>query len=67
MSELTLTVSDIHCGHCKTAIETAVAEIEGVDHVAVAIETRTVDIRFGDDVTKEALVAAIEEQGYEVG
>ena len=67
MSEMTLNVSDIHCGHCKTSIEGAVAGIEGVDHVEVAIEARTVDVRFADTVTRAVIVAAIEEQGYEVG
>ncbi len=66
MTELTLSVPDIHCGHCKTSIEGAVAQLEGVDRVEVAIEQRTVEVRFDEPVTKEAVVAAIENQGYEV-
>jgi len=66
MKEITLTVPDISCGHCKTAIEGAVGEL-GVEHVEVTIDAKQVDVRFGEDVTESAIVAAIEEQGYEVG
>ncbi len=67
MTELTLSVPEIHCGHCKTSIEGAVAQLEGVDHVEVAIEQRTVEVRYDEPVTEEAVIAAIESQGYEVG
>lgn len=66
MMEITLSVPDIHCGHCKMSIEGAVAELEGVEHVEVAIDARTVEVHFEERVTREAVVAAIEGLGYEV-
>jgi len=67
MSEITLNVPDIHCGHCKSSIENAVAPLDGVEHAEVIIDSRTVDIAFdGSDATKTAIVAAIEDQGYAV-
>ena len=67
MTSLTLNVPDISCGHCKTSIEGAVTELTGVASVEVAIEARTVDVAYDDDaVTREAIVAAIEDVGYEV-
>ena len=67
MSELTLSVPDISCGHCKSSIEGAVGALAGIDRVEVAIDDKTVDIAFDDAVVDlDAIVEAIEEQGYEV-
>ncbi|HZJ48089.1 MAG TPA: copper ion binding protein [Acidimicrobiia bacterium] len=67
MSTKTLTVPEISCGHCKASIEGAVAPLDGVARVEVHIDERTVDLDYdGTDATFEAIVAAIEEQGYDV-
>jgi copper chaperone len=67
MTTETLSVPDISCGHCKTSIEGAVSEIDGVDKVEVDIDARTVDVAFDDNtVARDAIVGAIEGQGYEV-
>lgn len=67
MTTRTLSVPDISCGHCKTSIEGAVGPLEGVEFVEVGIDDRTVDVDYdGADDTFAAIVAAIEEQGYEV-
>ncbi len=66
MTQATLSVPDISCNHCKMSIEGAVNELEGVDKVEVAIDDRTVDVSFDSPTDMDAIVAAIEEQGYEV-
>ncbi len=66
MTTTTFTVPDISCGHCKGAIEVAVSELDGVDKVEVAIEARTVDVSFGAPADVDAVIAAIESQGYDV-
>jgi len=67
MTTATLNVPDISCGHCKSSIEGAVAPLDGVDNVEVHVDARTVDLAYdGTDTTFNAIVAAIEEQGYEV-
>jgi len=67
MTTATLNVPDISCGHCKSSIEGAVAPLDGVENVEVHIDERTVDLAYdGADTTFNAIVAAIEEQGYEV-
>jgi copper chaperone len=67
MTSRTLSVPDISCQHCKSSIEGAVGPLNGVDSVEVAIDERTVAIDYdGTDATFEVIVAAIEEQGYEV-
>ena len=67
MTEMKLSVPDISCGHCKSSIEGAIGELEGIDKVEVSIDDRTVDVAFADGaVDRPAIVAAIEGQGYEV-
>ena len=67
MTTKTLSVPDISCGHCKPSIEGAVAELDGVDKVEVNIDARTVDVAFDDNaIARDAIVGAIEGQGYEV-
>lgn len=66
MTQATLSVPDISCDHCKMSIEGAVNELDGVDKVEVAIDDRTVDVSFDSPTDMNAIVAAIEGQGYEV-
>ena len=66
MTEITLSVPDISCGHCKMSIEGAVNQLDGIDSVEVSIEGRTVAVSYGDAVTLDAIIDAIEKQGYDV-
>lgn len=67
MTQVTLSVPDISCGHCKSSIEGAVAPLDGVDAAVVAIDDRNIAIEYdGSETTMEAIVQAIDEQGYEV-
>lgn len=65
--DITLSVPDIHCGHCKSSIEGALSGLEGVERAEVTIDARSVDVTYdGSAETRNAIVAAIEEQGYAV-
>lgn len=66
MTTLTLSVPDISCGHCKASIEGALSPMDGVTKAEVTIDAATVDVEFADPATLDAIVAAIEDQGYEV-
>lgn len=66
MTSTTLNVPDISCGHCKSSIEGAVGELAGIDSVEVSIEGKTVAVAYGDEVTLDAIIETIEEQGYDV-
>lgn len=66
-TRITLDVPDISCGHCKSAIEGALAPMDGIDSAEVAIDARTVDVAYDDGaVGLEAIITAIEDQGYDV-
>jgi copper chaperone len=66
MTEITLSVPEIHCDHCKMSIEGAIAALAGVSAAVVDVPGATVSVTYEDPATIEAVVVAIEDQGYEV-
>jgi copper chaperone len=66
VTETTLSVPDIHCNHCKMAIEGAVGRVAGVGRARVDVPSATVALAFESPATLEQIVAAIEDQGYSV-
>jgi copper chaperone len=67
MTTETLSVPDIHCGHCKSSIEGAVGALDGIDSVDVDVDAASVAVAYSTDaVAHDDIVAAIEGQGYEV-
>jgi copper chaperone len=64
MTELTYRVPGMHCDHCRAAVEEELGQVSGVDAVDVDLETKLVSVR-GDNLSDEALRAAIDEAGYE--
>jgi len=65
MSEaLTYSVPAIHCAHCALSIREEVSEVEGVEDVAVDLDTKVVTVS-GTAVDDRAVRAAIEDAGYE--
>ena len=65
MSAITYNVPTISCGHCRTAITHEVSTVAGVAAVEMELETKTVTVT-GDPLDEAAIVAAIDEAGYEV-
>jgi copper chaperone len=67
MSMITISVPGIHCEHCRHSIEGALAPMAGVRSARVDIDARTVTVEVDQArVDRAQLVAAIEEQGYDV-
>ena len=61
-----ISVPEIHCDHCKMSIEGAVGALAGVTKAEVDVPTATVAVTFEAPTDVESIVAAIEEQGYDV-
>ena len=61
---VTYSVPAIHCAHCAMSIREEVSEVEGVEDVAVDLDTKLVTVS-GHELDDTALRAAIEEAGYE--
>jgi copper chaperone len=67
MTQTTLSVPDISCGHCKTSIEGAVKPLDGVDTAEVSIDDRNVDVAYDPSkIDLSDIIMAISDQGYEV-
>jgi len=65
MTTLTYSVPGVSCAHCQSAITEEVSGVEGVASVAVDLDTKTVTVT-GEQLDEAAIVAAIDEAGYEV-
>jgi len=67
MTQVTLSVPDISCAHCKNSIEGALAPLDGVEEATVSIPDRNVSVTFDPDRTDlDTIVEAIDGQGYTV-
>ncbi len=61
------TVEGMTCGHCKAAVEKAVASVDGVSRVEVDLGRKEAAVTFNPDKTgEEELKKVIRDQGYQV-
>ena len=65
MSTVTYSVPGVSCAHCQAAITEEVSGLDGVETVEVDLETKTVSVT-GEPLDEDAIIAAIDEAGYEV-
>jgi copper chaperone len=61
---LTYSVPAIHCAHCAASIREEVSEVDGVEDVAVELETKLVTVT-GTAIEDAAVRSAIAEAGYD--
>jgi len=67
MTNKTLSVKGMSCGHCVSSIEGSVGELNGVETVKVHLQAGTVDVTFdGEKIDLKDITEAIEEHGYDV-
>ncbi len=67
MATTTLSVFGMTCEHCVRAVKQEVGEISGVTQVEVELGTpSTVTVQSTEPISRQDLVEAIDEAGYEV-
>lgn len=64
MTNLTLRVPDMSCGHCVASVSDAVGRVEGVSDVSVDLEAKRVDVE-GEGLELAPVAQAIRDAGYE--
>lgn len=64
MAEITYSVPDMSCDHCKRAVTSELLEVGGVESVDVDLDSKSVTVR-GSNLDDATLRAAVEEAGYE--
>ena len=61
---ITLSIPGMSCGHCEAAVKSEVVKVPGVASVSVDLESKDVVVA-GDALDIDALIAAVDEAGYE--
>jgi len=64
-TERNYTVKGMTCNHCKASVTEEVEQVAGVTGIDVELETGRLTVR-GENVSDEAVRAAVDEAGYEV-
>jgi copper chaperone len=66
VSRLTLAIDGMTCQHCKMTVERALRGVDGVQDAQVSLEDARAEVEFDPGrATVEALVQAVDEEGYE--
>jgi copper chaperone CopZ len=64
MTQETLTVPNISCGHCVSAIESELSDVEGVTSVKADADIKTVVVEWNDPASIEQIRATLTEINY---
>lgn len=64
MEDIVFSVPGMHCGHCERAVRDELEDVSGVEAVDVDLEAKVVVVK-GQALDQAALIAAIDEAGYE--
>jgi copper chaperone len=66
MSESTYTVEGMTCAHCVSSVTEEVGAIDGVQKVDVDLATGLVTVTSDQDLSVDAVRAAVTEAGYQL-
>ncbi len=58
-------VPEIACEHCVNAVSRGVSALSGVERVDVVLDSKTVTVEHAPAVTTDAIIAAINDAGYD--
>lgn len=59
-------VDGMTCGHCKSSVEGALNQLEGVTKAEVNLDAKQVTVDYDEDkVTVSAMKSEIEDQGFD--
>jgi copper chaperone CopZ len=64
MEKETLSVPNISCGHCVSAIESELSELEGITSVKADAATKTVTVQWDAPASIEGIRATLTEINY---
>ncbi len=64
MNEDTFSIPNISCGHCTSAIQNELTDLEGVTRVDGQIEAKTVTVQWDAPATREQILDSLKEINY---
>lgn len=59
-------VPSMSCQHCVKSIDAALNAVAGVKSVSINLDTKKVSVESDDAVNERDLIAAIEDEGFDV-
>ncbi len=65
MTQKTLSITGMSCGHCVEHVKTALEGIDGVDSAEVSLDANSATINASVDVLDDALTDAVKAAGYD--
>ncbi|MFC2128607.1 permease [Bacteroidota bacterium] len=66
MNEVLIIVNGMTCSHCKNSVESAIANLEGIDSASVNLDNSTLKIS-GKNIDLDIIKTEIEKLGYKFG
>ena len=66
MTEITMKIDGMMCGHCEARVKAALEGVSGVSSAAVSHESGTAVVSCTGKVTEKKLRRAVEDAGYTV-
>jgi copper chaperone CopZ len=67
MTEITLNVPNISCGHCVHTIQTELVDLDGVKKVVASAQTKQVTVSFEQPADTVKIKALLKEINYPAG
>ena len=67
MATQTFAVAGMSCAHCVQAVTAELAKLPGVLDVQVDLASGVATVRSDRELPREAVAAAVDEAGYELG
>jgi copper chaperone CopZ len=66
MTTVIYTIPAIHCAHCTRTIEMELKELEGIQSVKAAVDTKKVEITFDTPANEEKIKSLLAEIEYPI-
>lgn len=64
MSEKTVNIPDISCGHCLATVKRELEELDGVSSVEGDVDSKNVTIAWSEPANWEQIAETLDEIGY---
>ncbi len=65
MTQRTLSVTGMSCGHCVEHVKKALEAVDGVDGAEVSLESSEATVHGSTDILDDALTDAVKSAGYD--
>ncbi len=65
MEKAVLKVKGMSCHHCEMAVNKALLALDGVSKAAADAKGGQAEVEFSGQVSREAMIAAVQKAGYE--